>query len=380
MNFNLYKGKKTLHINDVAFDSVQEKYYIFDRTFGIWENSTETDALDFVSANYNLVEGSHASLKKYTKSVCQHIISWNNRVDFQTSKIFFCTKNFLIIYCLISKNVSIIEYGSLECEKYIEALNRCSILNFTPCNFDQKSLEIFFHDLKNSSALGKLKQLEIICPNLFSFLKSTFSYYRKNGTIEDNLLTIVNILHALSLKSFSADLNRKITFQKIFCLVGPGRSGKSTFQNFLISIAGSNSCHSTTMDAVSSDPRFESFFWLDKSLILFNEVSFNNKNWTNKVVPLLKAASGNDLIPVEKKFGGKFNAYIPALFFLTSNENLPISYEGEFVSQKRRFVNFFFNKSVKGKNQDLELSNKLAEETLLFCLLTIHLFPNIFEK
>ena len=69
---------------------------------------------------------------------------------------------------------------------------------------------------------------------------------------------------------------------------------------------------------------------------------------------------------------------IPALFFLTSNENLSISYEGEFVSQKRRFVNFFFNKSIKAKDQDLDLSDKLAEEAILFRLLTIHLFPEAF--
>jgi len=360
---------------DIAYDQIQDKFFSFNKNFGIWQDVSKEELYSLKDFPY-LNEKNKMLL---LQDLSLKIVCWNNRYHENSKLIFYPTGEFLISFSILTKDIEIIPYNTNEFSFFLPLLNECSILSLSPCNLNQSEIRDFFSNLKNSNISPDNLSLEKFCPILHDFLHASFSYYSKNQTKQENISHLTSISHAVCLKSLNHEVNQSLTFQKIFCLAGPGASGKSTFQNFLTNLAGIYSTHSTTMTAICGDPRFESLYWVNKSLIIVNEISFKDKQW-EKLFPILKAASGGDLIPVEKKFGAKFSAYIPGLLFLSSNERLSISFENDFVSQKRRFVTIFFNSGLNSEERDLDLSIKLQGECILFSLLTLHLYSDIFIK
>jgi hypothetical protein len=361
--------------NDIAHDQIQDTFFSFNKNFGIWEAVSKEELYNLKNFSYLNERGKIRLLE----DLCLKIVCWNNRYHENRKLVFYPTDEFLISFNISTKDIEIIRYNTNEFELFLPLLNECSILSLSPCNLKESEIRNFFSNLKSLDISPDDLDLRKFCPVLHDFLNASFSYYNKNESRQENISHLISISHAVCLKSVNHGINQSLTFEKIFCLSGPGASGKSTFQNFLTNLAGIYSTHSTTMTAICGDPRFESLYWINKSLLIINEISFKDKQW-EKLFPILKAASGGDLIPVEKKFGAKFNAYIPALLFLSSNERLSISFENDFVSQKRRFVTIYFNSGLNPEERDLDLSIKLQNECILFSLLTLYLYSDIFTK
>lgn len=105
---------------------------------------------------------------------------------------------------------------------------------------------------------------------------------------------------------------------RIFCLVGAGSNGKSTFLRLLEKFLGDNVCASELDDLVSN--RFESFKLYKKLCCMMGETNFGKMNKTS----LLKKLCGQDLIGFEKKGKDPFTDRNYAKIVISSN-SLPSS-------------------------------------------------------
>lgn len=119
-------------------------------------------------------------------------------------------------------------------------------------------------------ATDKRLMFDMLCPGLSSFVESCFSPYKYELTIakvSDNLL---NLMLLTCLKSLNHRYNENNVLQKIVCLIGGGRTGKSQLGNLftLLSLNNSQSCEMRHLHS-----RFESVAWANRSLLTFPDIS-----------------------------------------------------------------------------------------------------------
>ena len=84
--------------------------------------------------------------------------------------------------------------------------------------------------------------------------------------------------------------------QKFLEIIGPGKSGKSTYANLAVALVGKNNTYSTDFNNLETN-RFETIGFMDKKLLLFQDMD----RWGGSVSKL-KAVTGGDWIRVERKF------------------------------------------------------------------------------
>ena len=104
--------------------------------------------------------------------------------------------------------------------------------------------------------------------------------------------------------------------QKFVEIVGPGKSGKSTYSNLAHALVGDDNAMISSLEHLEKN-RFETANLYKKKLLLFNDVERYGGS-----VSVLKALTGRDLIRNERKFQsgpktGKFNG----LVMITANED-----------------------------------------------------------
>jgi len=93
-----------------------------------------------------------------------------------------------------------------------------------------------------------------------------------------------------------ATLLGKYELQKFVELVGPGKSGKSTYANLAVALIGKANCYSTDFENLEKN-RFEAAFCFGKKLLLFQDAD----RWGGSVSKL-KAITGGDWIRSERKY------------------------------------------------------------------------------
>ena len=86
--------------------------------------------------------------------------------------------------------------------------------------------------------------------------------------------------------------------QKFLEIVGPGKSGKSTYANLAVALVGKANCYSTDMENLEKN-RFEAAYCFNKKLLLFQDAD----RWGGSVSKL-KAITGCDWIRAERKYQG----------------------------------------------------------------------------
>jgi phage/plasmid-associated DNA primase len=84
--------------------------------------------------------------------------------------------------------------------------------------------------------------------------------------------------------------------QKFVEIVGPGKSGKSTYANLAVALVGKQNTYSTDFDNLEKN-RFEAASYMGKKLLLFQDAD----RWGGSVSKL-KAITGNDWIRSERKY------------------------------------------------------------------------------
>lgn len=130
----------------------------------------------------------------------------------------------------------------------------------------------------------------------------------------------------------------------IFCFIGSGRNGKSSFQELLTKFIGENNICSTELDILLSS-RFENAKLYKKLVCSLGETNFGVLNKTS----LLKRLTGRDLIGFEFKNKQPFDYYNYAKILINSN-SLPPSEDTSEGFYRRWYIINFPNQFPEGKN------------------------------
>jgi len=123
---------------------------------------------------------------------------------------------------------------------------------------------------------------EATCENIITWLKYT----------QRNDWERVQVLRAW----LRATLLSCYDMQKFIEIIGPGKSGKSTYANLAVALVGKNNVHSTDFNQLETN-RFESTSLMGKKLVLFQDMD----RWGGSVSKL-KALTGGDWIRIERKY------------------------------------------------------------------------------
>ena len=124
--------------------------------------------------------------------------------------------------------------------------------------------------------------------------------------------------------------------QKFVEIVGPGKSGKSTYSNLAHALVGDTNAIISSLDHLEKS-RFETANLYKKKLLLFNDVERYGGS-----VSVLKAITGRDLIRNERKFQGgslkpfKFNG----LVMITANEPIQTTDPTSGLARRRLTIPF----------------------------------------
>lgn len=124
--------------------------------------------------------------------------------------------------------------------------------------------------------------------------------------------------------------------QKFVEIVGPGKSGKSTYSNLAHALVGDNNAMISSLEHLEKN-RFETANLYKKKLLLFNDVERYGGS-----VSVLKALTGRDLIRNERKFQAgsqkpfKFNG----LVMITANEPIQTTDPTSGLARRRLTIPF----------------------------------------
>ena len=171
--------------------------------------------------------------------------------------------------------------------------------------------------------------------------------------VQDNDEQIVEILRAW----MRACLVGAYDIQRFLEVVGPGKTGKSTFASLCTALVGLENTVSTDFENLRN--RFESSRFIDASLCVFNDVERYAGD-----VSKFKAMTGGDPLRAEHK---NSSTKIPGFYF----QGLCIVTANEFISAtdntsglKRRRITIPFNRRFQGnaKEQVVLISNKLTKQ------------------
>jgi phage/plasmid-associated DNA primase len=113
-----------------------------------------------------------------------------------------------------------------------------------------------------------------------------------------------------------ATLLGRYEIQKFVEIVGPGKSGKSTYANLAVALVGKQNTYSTDFENLEKN-RFEAASYMGKKLLLFQDAD----RWGGSVSKL-KAITGNDWIRSERKYQseGQDPFQYHGMVMITANE------------------------------------------------------------
>ena len=130
--------------------------------------------------------------------------------------------------------------------------------------------------------------------------------YFESWVGKDQVILLKEIIAFCMVKSYF--------LHRIFCFIGDGSNGKSTFMHIIEKIIGEKNCTSSELDDIM-DNRFETAKLYKKSVCLMGETNFNTMSRTSK----LKKLCGGDSISYEFKNKTPFNDKNYAKLIISSN-------------------------------------------------------------
>lgn len=154
---------------------------------------------------------------------------------------------------------------------------------------------------------------------------------------------------------FGYILSGRTDLQKMLMMVGPPRSGKGTIVRTLISLIGAESHAAVTDTALAND--FGLAPLVDKTLAVFSDARVSIKG--KKLVETLLSVTGEDTVPVNRKYRDAVSVRLGVRFMIMSNElaALPDN-SGAIVS---RIIGLSTPSSWIGR-EDSGLADKLRNE------------------
>ena len=122
--------------------------------------------------------------------------------------------------------------------------------------------------------------------------------------------------------------------QKFMEVVGPGKSGKSSFMKLCTALVGRESAAVSNLERLEKN-RFGLSGIAGKKLLLFNDVERYGGNVTQ-----LKAITGGDEVVAEHKFGGSENFIFKGLCMISANEQIATTDATSGLARRRLTVPF----------------------------------------
>jgi len=117
---------------------------------------------------------------------------------------------------------------------------------------------------------------------------------------------------------FGCCLVRDTSFQKIFMLIGPKRSGKGTIASVLQQLLGRASIASMSISNFSQQFGLQKL--IGKPLCIVPDARFGKKNDPALLVERMLSISGEDLVNVPRKFREDWVGRLPTRFLISTNE------------------------------------------------------------
>ena len=135
------------------------------------------------------------------------------------------------------------------------------------------------------------------------------------------------------LRAWLAALVRGISVQKFLVLIGPGGTSKGAFQRLAVALIGKENTETSSLRSIEGNS-FEMAKYQGKRLCLLNEVGCYEGP-----VPNLKAMTGGDYLPLERKHQQQTGSFVFAgLVLLATNEYLGVSDSG--VDRRSIYMRF----------------------------------------
>jgi P4 family phage/plasmid primase-like protien len=148
-----------------------------------------------------------------------------------------------------------------------------------------------------------VKAKELLAFNRNYYLIQQMPYeYDPSATCEEIVTWLTHTQHASWNRTqvlrawLRATLLGRYEIQKFVEIVGPGKSGKSTYANLAVALVGKQNTYSTDFENLEKN-RFEAASYMGKKLLLFQDAD----RWGGSVSKL-KAITGNDWIRSERKY------------------------------------------------------------------------------
>ncbi len=153
----------------------------------------------------------------------------------------------------------------------------------------------------------------------------------------------------------------KYFIHRIFCLIGSGSNGKSTFLKILTKFVGQENVTSSSLNLIIKE-RFEGSKLLNKLVCLMGETNFNLISNTS----FLKNLTGEDLVRCEFKGKDVFDFENYAKLVMATNSLPPTADKTEGYYRRWKIVEFN-NKFTKEKNVIKEIKKSEYENLALKC-------------
>lgn len=145
--------------------------------------------------------------------------------------------------------------------------------------------------------------------------------------------------------------------QKMLMIVGPKRGGKGTISEVLRALLGAANITAATLSGITKDFGLQAF--LSKLVAVFPDVRLSGRTDLAEVAERLLMISGEDAVPINRKFLAPITAKLPSRLVLLSNE-VPklVDSSGALAS---RFLLLQLNQSFYGR-EDRGLKARLLAE------------------
>ena len=168
------------------------------------------------------------------------------------------------------------------------------------------------------------------------------------------------------------------SWQCALCIVGPGSSGKSTFENILKIVLGDR-VESVSFKRLESNVH-ESSKLEDKMVLIVAEPE---EEWKGTGIDWFKRITGGDLVDINHKFGKIYSKMLPGKILMICNELPRISFKTQYSEAAffRRWVIIKFHKQFEVNPEfEKELKNDEDGRSKLFSALLRIVLPVVREE
>jgi putative DNA primase/helicase len=150
--------------------------------------------------------------------------------------------------------------------------------------------------------------------------------------------------------------------QKAMLLIGASRSGKGTIGHIMQALVGSEAYAGLTLEGLAVDAILENV--LDKTVLFFGDVHSVSGPDRNRILDRFKSITGNDPLPINRKYKGAWNGRFPGRITLAAN-NIP-AFADDSGAMANRLLILPFNRSYLDY-EDTKLKDKLLTELPGIC-------------